>query len=76
LNPANVSRHFSRRRTHLVAYPLEKGSAFNMVAITRGNDPGQTWAQREQPDRRQDLTRRLCRTGTRTCSQSCARRRK
>jgi salicylate hydroxylase len=26
-----------------------------MVAITRGNDPGQTWAQREQPDRRQDL---------------------
>jgi salicylate hydroxylase len=54
LNPASVTA-FLGPRTHLVAYPLEKGKTVNMVAITRGNDPGQTWAQREQPDRRQDL---------------------
>jgi salicylate hydroxylase len=54
LNPASVTA-FLGPRTHLVAYPLEKGKSVNMVAITRGNDPGQTWAQREQPDRRQDL---------------------
>lgn len=54
LNPASVTA-FLGSRTHLVAYPLAKAKAFNMVAITRGNDPGQTWAQREQPDRRQDL---------------------
>lgn len=54
LNPASVTA-FLGPKTHLVAYPLEKGKTVNMVAITRGNDPGQTWAQREQPDRRQDL---------------------
>jgi salicylate hydroxylase len=55
LEPGQCHRISRTQRTHLVAYPLEKGKMVNMVAITRGNDPGQTWAQREQPDRRQDL---------------------
>ena len=54
LNPKNVTA-FLAPQTHLVAYPLENGSAINMVAITRGKDPGQTWAEREKPTDRIDL---------------------
>jgi len=54
LNPTNVTA-FLGSRTHLVAYPLEQGKAINIVAITRGSDPGETWAERENPKGRQDL---------------------
>tara|TARA_R110002020_G_scaffold34066_2_gene103366 strand:+ start:27061 stop:28239 length:1179 start_codon:yes stop_codon:yes gene_type:complete len=48
VNPRNVTA-FLGPETHLVAYPIEGGAAINMVAITRGTDPGQTWAERENP---------------------------
>ena len=48
VNPVNVTA-FLGTQTHLVAYPMESGAAINMVAITRGADPGQTWAERENP---------------------------
>lgn len=54
LNPTNVTA-FLGSKTHLVAYPLEHGKTINMVAITRGADPGETWAERENPRRRLDL---------------------
>lgn len=54
LNPTNVTA-FLGSRTHLVTYPLERGKTINMVAITRGTDPGETWAERENPRGRQDL---------------------
>lgn len=42
---------FTGARAHLVTYPLKEANAFNLVAITAGNDPGQNWsitANREQ----------------------------
>ncbi|WP_394689320.1 FAD-dependent oxidoreductase [Hoeflea sp.] len=54
LDPANVSV-FLAPRTHLVAYPLEGGRSINMVAITHGKDPGETWAADENPTARSDL---------------------
>lgn len=54
LNPTNVTA-FLGSRTHLVAYPLEHGTTINMVAIARGTDPGETWAERENATGRQDL---------------------
>lgn len=30
---------------HLVAYPLKSGKSFNFVAITQGDDPGETWSR-------------------------------
>ncbi|MBU2485346.1 MAG: FAD-dependent monooxygenase [Alphaproteobacteria bacterium] len=54
LNPTNVTA-FLGPRTHLVAYPLEQGKTINIVAITRGSDPGKTWAEREHPGARTDL---------------------
>lgn len=54
LNPFNVTA-FLGSRTHLVAYPLENGKTFNMVAITAGTDPGQTWAENVRPADRLEL---------------------
>jgi len=55
LAPVNVTA-FLGADTHLVAYPLEHGKTINMVAIARGANPGETWAQREgQTDRRELL---------------------
>ncbi|MEM5492287.1 FAD-dependent monooxygenase [Hoeflea sp. AS16] len=54
LNPTNVTA-FLGSRTHLVAYPLEHGKTINMVAITQGSDPGETWAERENPNGRMEL---------------------
>tara|TARA_R110000850_G_scaffold2897_12_gene13425 strand:- start:3 stop:1178 length:1176 start_codon:yes stop_codon:yes gene_type:complete len=55
LAPVNVTA-FLGADTHLVAYPLEHGETINMVAIARGANPGETWAQREsQTDRRELL---------------------
>lgn len=54
LNPTNVTA-FLGSKTHLVAYPLEQSKTINMVAITHGADPGETWAERENPRRRLDL---------------------
>ena len=48
LNPENVTA-FLGPQTHLVAYPLENATTVNMVAITKGKDPGRTWAEREKP---------------------------
>ncbi len=30
---------------HLVGYPLKAGKSFNFVAITRGNNPGESWSR-------------------------------
>jgi len=54
LDPLNVTA-FLGPKTHLVAYPLENGKTINMVAITSGRDPGETWAQREGPKDRMEL---------------------
>ncbi|MDP2118278.1 MAG: FAD-dependent monooxygenase [Hoeflea sp.] len=54
LDPGQVTA-FLGTQTHLVAYPLENGTTINMVAITRGADPGQTWAERENPTDRISL---------------------
>jgi salicylate hydroxylase len=54
LDPANVTV-FLAPRTHLVAYPLEGGKSINMVAITHGKDPGETWAAAENPAERSEL---------------------
>jgi len=52
LSAINVTA-FLGADTHLVAYPLEGGKIINIVAIAKGSNPGETWAQREsQPDRR------------------------
>ena len=48
LDAKNVTA-FLGARTHLVAYPLAHGKSINMVAITKGKDPGQTWSEREIP---------------------------
>ena len=48
VDPNNVTA-FLGSHTHLVAYPLENGASFNIVAITTGKDPGHTWAERETP---------------------------
>ncbi|MDZ7603894.1 MAG: FAD-dependent monooxygenase, partial [Hoeflea sp.] len=54
VDPGHVTA-FLGTQTHLVAYPLENGTTINMVAITRGADPGQTWAERENPTDRISL---------------------
>jgi len=54
LNPSNVTA-FLGPNTHLVAYPLENGKTINMVAITKGTDPGETWAEHEAPTDRMAL---------------------
>ncbi|MGJ8570960.1 MAG: FAD-dependent monooxygenase [Hoeflea sp.] len=54
LNPANVTA-FLGSRTHLVTYPLEQGTTINMVAITRGTNPGETWAEQEAATQRREL---------------------
>ncbi|MCY0147019.1 FAD-dependent monooxygenase [Hoeflea sp. G2-23] len=54
IDPRNVTA-FLGARTHLVAYPLDHGKSINMVAITKGKDPGQTWAEREIPADRATL---------------------
>lgn len=54
LNPSNVTA-FLGPRTHLVAYPLENGTTFNIVAITPGTDPGETWAENVRPAERLEL---------------------
>jgi len=54
LDPANVTA-FLGPETHLVAYTLEHGTAINMVAITKGKDPGPDWAKRENPTDRTGL---------------------
>lgn len=54
LNARNVTA-FLGANTHLVAYPIENRAAINMVAITRGADPGQTWAEHENPNDRISL---------------------
>jgi len=54
LNTGNVTA-FLGTQTHLVAYPIDSSTAINMVAIARGADPGQTWAERENPTDRASL---------------------
>ncbi|KGF70223.1 salicylate hydroxylase [Hoeflea sp. BAL378] len=54
LDKRNVTA-FLGPNAHLVAYPVDGGRAINMIAITRGMDPGRTWAQREDPSDRRVL---------------------
>lgn len=58
LDPANVTA-FLGPNTHLVTYPLEQGKSINMVAISRGTNPGETWAGRDTAAARQDLLRQF-----------------
>lgn len=37
-------------RNHLVAYPVQAGKSFNFVAITQGNNPGETWSRHGEKD--------------------------
>lgn len=36
---------------HLISYPLKDGGGFNLVAITSGMDPGETWNANGEPKR-------------------------
>ena len=56
ISPGNVTAWLGPG-THLVAYPLRDGSTVNMVAITPGKNPGQTWEATENPSDRALLFR-------------------
>ena len=58
LNPSNVTA-FLGPKTHLVTYPLEQGRTINMVAISQGANPGESWAERENAARRQELLKQF-----------------
>mgnify|MGYP000273501861 CR=1 FL=1 len=55
LNPRNVTA-FVGPRAHIVAYPLKDAGAFNVVALSSGNNPGETWAAECNPNRRSEMT--------------------
>lgn len=44
---------------HMIAYPVRKGEAFNLVAITRGGSGNKDWAARDQRDPLDQFLRRL-----------------
>ena len=55
LNPRNVTA-FVGPKAHIVAYPLKDASAFNVVALSMGNNPGETWAAECNPSCRSEMT--------------------
>jgi len=55
LNPRNVTA-FVGPRAHIVAYPLRDAGAFNVVALSSGNNPGETWAADCNPTYRNEMT--------------------
>mgnify|MGYP000258746031 CR=1 FL=1 len=42
--PRNRVTAFTGADAHIVTYPLKEANAFNLVAITRGRDPGEAWS--------------------------------
>jgi salicylate hydroxylase len=55
LNPRNVTA-FVGPKAHIVAYPLKDAGAFNVVALSMGKNPGETWAADCNPSHRSEMT--------------------
>jgi len=55
LNPRNVTA-FVGPKAHIVAYPLKDAGAFNVVALSMGKNPGETWAAECNPGHRSEMT--------------------
>lgn len=55
LNPRNVTA-FVGPKAHIVAYPLRDSGAFNIVALSHGTNPGETWAADCNPAKRSEMT--------------------
>lgn len=55
LNPRNVTA-FVGPKAHIVAYPLKDAGAFNVVALSMGKNPGETWAAECNPSHRSEMT--------------------
>jgi len=55
LNPRNVTA-FVGPKAHIVAYPLKASGAFNVVALSQGTNPGETWAADCNPMNRSEMT--------------------
>ncbi|MBL0372967.1 FAD-dependent monooxygenase [Rhizobium sp. KVB221] len=55
LNPRNVTA-FIGPKAHIVAYPLQDAGAFNVVALSSGKNPGETWAADCNPMNRSEMT--------------------
>lgn len=55
LNPRNVTA-FVGPKAHIVAYPLKDAGAFNVVALSSGKNPGETWAAECNPSHRSEMT--------------------
>lgn len=55
LNPRNVTA-FIGPKAHIVAYPLKDAGAFNVVALSSGKNPGETWAADCNPAHRSEMT--------------------
>lgn len=57
--PGRMGQHdtaaFLGPSTHLVSYPLKHGGKHNLVAITTGENPGETWACPVAASRRQEF---------------------
>ena len=59
LNPRNVTA-FVGPHAHIVAYPLKDAGAFNVVALSTGRNPGETWAADCNPTFRSEMTAQFC----------------
>ena len=55
LNPRNVTAYVGSN-AHIVAYPLKDAGAFNVVALSAGKNPGETWAADCNPTFRNEMT--------------------
>ena len=55
LNPRNITAYVGAN-AHIVAYPLKDAGAFNVVALSAGNNPGETWAADCNPAYRSEMT--------------------
>jgi salicylate hydroxylase len=58
LNPRNVTA-FVGPKAHIVAYPLKDAGAFNVVALSSGKNPGETWAAECNPTHRAEMTQQF-----------------
>lgn len=55
LNPRNITAYVGPN-AHIVAYPLKDAGAFNVVALSSGENPGETWAADCNPAFRSEMT--------------------
>jgi salicylate hydroxylase len=55
LNPRNITAYVGPN-AHIVAYPLKDAGAFNVVALSSGENPGETWAADCNPTFRSEMT--------------------